>query len=79
MTHISFIDCCVAYSYPCGLLPCDRRNKLKSFYSTISDPSLLDVPGSPQSLALDWIVSNTYIYMTFPFIYYLSCCVLHLI
>lgn len=42
--------------YACGLLPCDRRNGLKEFYSTISDPSLLETPGTPQWLALDWIV-----------------------
>jgi hypothetical protein len=31
---------------------------LKEFYSTISDPSLLDIPGTPQSLALDWIINH---------------------
>jgi hypothetical protein len=31
---------------------------LKKFYSTISEPSLFDIPGTPQSLALDWITNH---------------------
>jgi hypothetical protein len=29
----------LAGSYPCGLLPCDRRKLLREFYSAISDPA----------------------------------------
>ena len=38
------------------MLPCDRRRALKQFYATISNASDLEIPGSPQWLALDWIV-----------------------
>jgi hypothetical protein len=39
-------------------LPCDRAQALREFYSTISDPELFDNPGTPQSLALDWITNH---------------------
>ncbi|KAL3791625.1 hypothetical protein HJC23_012215 [Cyclotella cryptica] len=47
-----------SYSYPCGLLPCEREKDLRDFYSSISEPALFENPSTPQSLALDWITNH---------------------
>lgn len=58
ITNSPSVSTAPSYPYPCGMLPCERAQALREFYSSISDPTLFDNPTTPQSLALDWITNH---------------------